>query len=149
MEIILLQRVPKLGDLGEKVRVKPGFARNYLIPQRKGLPATKANLEEFEKRRVELEKAATTRVEEAKARALALESIKITVAAHAGEEGRLFGSVGAYEIVRAAIEQGYKIAKSEVRLPSGPIRQIGEYEVDLHLLGDEVTAKILLSVISA
>jgi len=149
VEIILLEQVPNLGNLGEKVRVKPGFGRNYLIPTKKGLPATKANMERFEARRAELEEAAKQRLEEAKARAAAITDLKLTIAAHAGEEGRLFGSIGAHDIVQAALQCGHKLKKNEVRLLEGPIRQIGEYEVELHFVGDEVIAKILLSVIAA
>lgn len=147
MEVILLERVSKLGELGAKVRVKPGFGRNYLIPKGKALPATKKNLEDFEARRSELEKIAHKRLEEAKARALSMEGLLISIAAHAGDEGRLFGSVGAHEVVRAVKELGYELAKSEVRLFEGPIRQLGNYEIELHL-GDEVVVKAQLSVIA-
>lgn len=149
MEIILLERIPKLGELGEKVRVKRGFGRNYLIPKQKGLPATKVNLERFEARRAELEQAAMQRLEKTKAQALAMEGLKLVIAANAGEEGKLFGSVGTHEVVAELHKLGHEVAKSTIQLPNGPIRQLGEYEIELHLLGDEVKAKIVLSVIAA
>ncbi len=149
MEVILLERVSKLGDLGSKVRVKPGFGRNYLIPMGKALPATRRNTELFEAKRSELEKMANQRLEEARVRALAMEGLKIAIEAHAGEEGRLFGSVGSHEIVRAIKELGHELTKHEVRLQEGPIRQLGDYEIELYLLGDEVTVKVQLSVIAA
>jgi large subunit ribosomal protein L9 len=148
VEVILLDRISKLGELGEKVRVKAGFGRNYLIPQGKALPATKSNLEVFEARRKELEKTANERLAQAKQRALALNGLKISITANAGEEGRLFGSVGIHEVVQAAKELGYTIAKSEIQLPEGPFRQLGEYEVELYLHGDDVIAKIQVSVVS-
>ena len=149
MEVILLEKVSKLGELGAKVRVKPGFGRNYLIPTGKALPATKKNLEDFEARRAELEKIAHARLEKAKARALSMENLSISIAAHAGDEGRLFGSVGAHEIVRAINEFGHELEKGEVRLLEGPIRQLGSYEIELHLLGDEVVVKAQLTVTAA
>ncbi len=149
MEIILLEKISKLGELGAKVRVKPGFGRNYLIPQGKALPATKKNIEIFEEKRLELEKIANQRLEQARVRALAMNGLSITIAAHAGEEGRLFGSVSAHEIVHAVKELGYELTKNEVRLLEGPIRQLGHYEVELHLLGDEVIVKAQLSIVAA
>jgi len=146
VEVILLDRIPKLGELGAKVRVKAGFGRNYLIPQGKALPATKPNIEIFEARRAELEKSANVRLEQARQRAAALEGLLIAIAANAGEEGRLFGSVGTYEIVQAAKALGHTIAKNEIQLPEGPFRQVGTYDIVLHLHGDEVTAKIQISV---
>ncbi|HXH55211.1 MAG TPA: 50S ribosomal protein L9 [Gammaproteobacteria bacterium] len=146
MEIILLERVAHLGELGDKVRVKPGFGRNFLIPTGRALPATKANLVSFEARRAEIEAAAGERSEKAKERALALEGLNITIAANAGEEGRLFGSVGAHEIAAAVKKMGHTLSKGEVHLAAGPIRQIGDYEVELNLLGEEITAKVRVSV---
>lgn len=149
MEVILLDRIPKLGELGEKVKVKPGFGRNYLIPQGKALPATAANIEVFEARRAELEQAANERLAQARQRASTLENLQITITANAGEEGKLFGSVGIHEILHAIKELGHTVAKSEVQLPDGPFHQIGEYEVQLYLQGDEVIAKITVSVVPA
>lgn len=148
MEIILLERVPKLGELGDKVRVKPGFGRNFLIPTGRALPATKANLLTFEARRAEIEAAANARLEKAKERALVLEGLAVTIVANAGEEGKLFGSVGSHEITEAIQKMGHVITKGEVRLAAGAIRQLGDFDVDLHLLGEEVTAKIRVSVIA-
>lgn len=149
MEVILLDRISSLGELGEKVRVKAGFGRNYLIPHGKALPATKPNIELFEARRAELETAANQRIEQAKQRALTLEGLSVTIAANAGEEGRLFGSVSTHEIVNAAKALGHEIARSEIQLPDGPFRQVGDYEVELYLHGDDVVAKIRVSVVSA
>ncbi len=132
-----------------KVRVKAGFERNFLIPTGKALPATKKNVEFFEIRRAELEAAQNQRLEKAQARALALEGLSLTIAALSGDEGRLFGSVGAHEIVEAVKAIGHDIAKTEVRLLDGPFRQLGEYDVALSLSGEEVTAKIRITVIPA
>lgn len=148
MEVILLERVSHLGELGDKVRVKPGFGRNFLIPTGRALPATKANLVSFEARRAEIERAANERLQAAKERALVLEGLSVTIVANAGEEGRLFGSVGAHEIADAVKKMGHALTKGEVRLATGVIRQLGEFDVDLHLLGEEVTAKIRVSVIA-
>ncbi len=140
MDIILLEKVGKLGNIGDQVSVKAGFGRNYLIPQGKAIFATPANIAEFEQRRAELEKAAAERKTEAEGRAAklaALESVQIN--AKAGEEGRLFGSVGARDIADAlAAAAGVEVAKSEVKLPEGAIRETGEYEVDLQLHADIV-----------
>lgn len=149
MEVILLERVTKLGALGTLVKVKPGFARNYLIPQGKALPATKNNVAQFEAQRAELEKASEKRLEETRKRGEALEGISITLEAQAGEEGRLFGSISTLEISRALSEKGIKVLKSEVRLPEGPIRLIGDYDVQLHLQGGEVISTIKVSVVPA
>lgn len=147
MDIILLDRVPKVGNLGQLLSVKAGFARNYLIPTGKALPATPANVARFEARKAELEKAAEGRLNLAKERAAKLEGLLITISAQAGEEGRLFGSVGTHEISRALKAEGHDIAKSEVRLPTGPIRMIGEYEIELQLQGGEVVTKVKISII--
>lgn len=149
MEIILLERVGKLGDVGSKVHVKPGFARNYLIPKQKALPATAKNMEFFEAKRAELEALSRERLKEATKRAALLEGLVVSITANAGEEGKLFGSVGIHEIVDAMKALGHEISKNEVQLPEGPIRQIGEYEVDLHLSGNDVVARIQLQILSA
>lgn len=143
MEVILLERVENLGQLGDQVKVKPGYARNYLIPQGKATEATSANVARFEARRVELEKAAADALSQAQARAARLTDLVVTVVANAGSEGRLFGSVGPAEIVDAVAATGNELAKREVRLPEGPIRQTGEYDVPLHLHSDiEVTVRV-------
>lgn len=149
MEIILLESVPKLGALGDKVRVKRGFGRNFLIPRGKALSATARNLASFEARRAELEKIAQERLAQAQASALVLEGCKLSITAQAGTEGKLFGSVGAQDIVRAMKEKGQSIEKAAVRLPDGPIRALGDYEIQLYLAGDSVTAKIQVSIIAA
>lgn len=147
MDIILLERVAKVGNLGQRLHVKPGFARNYLIPTGMALPATKENIDRFELRKAELEKAAEDRLALAKNRAAKLEGLCISIPAQAGEEGRLFGSVGLHEIARALKEQGHDISKNEVRLSSGPIRMIGDYDIELQLQGGEVVSQIKISVI--
>lgn len=149
MEVILLEKVGKLGNLGTKVRVKPGYARNCLIPKGQALPATANNIERFEANRAELEKAAATRLKAAEQRATSLEGAVVNVEAQAGEEGRLFGSVGPHEIVRALANAGHTVSKGEVRMPEGPIRQVGEYELELQLQGVDVRAKIKVVVIAA
>lgn len=146
MQVILLDRVSKLGVLGEQVKVKPGYARNFLIPKGKALPATPGNIKQFEVQRKELEKAAEVRMSHSKERAHALEGISVTLYVQAGEEGRLFGSVTAQDICRAFAEKGHKLAKSEVWMPQGSIRQIGEYEVELYLDGAEGVTKVNVSV---
>ncbi len=145
MNVILLDRVSSHKP-GEKIKVKPGHARNYLIPQGKALPATPANIERFESQRAEFERAAQDRFNDAENRAKALEGVQVTIEAQAGEEGRLFGSVTAHEIVRALADAGHTVAKSEVKMPEGPIRQIGEYELECHLYGHEVIARIKVLV---
>ena len=149
MNIILLDRISSLGNLGEQVRVKAGYARNYLIPQGKALPATKPNIERFEAKRAELEKAANARIESDKNRAMVLDGVVVSIKAQAGDEGRLFGSVSAHEIANALKEAGHTVAKSEIKLPEGPIRQVGEYEIELQLHGHEVVAQIKLSIVAA
>lgn len=142
MEVILLEKIPHLGDLGSKVNVKPGFARNFLVPRGKAQAATKKNLADFEVRRVELEKIAKERLDKNVAYAEALSGVVVTITANAGHEGRLFGSVGTHEIARALTEAGYAISKQEVKLPTGPLRQTGEYEINLHLQGGDVVAQV-------
>lgn len=136
MEVILLEKMGKLGDLGDKVKVKPGYGRNYLVPQGKALPATDGNLAEFEARRAELEKAQADALASAQSRAATLEGKAVVITANAGDEGKLFGSVGTREIIDALAEVGAEVDKSEIRLPEGAIRQTGEYEVSIHLHTD-------------
>jgi large subunit ribosomal protein L9 len=138
MEVILLEKVANLGDLGEKVSVKSGFGRNFLIPQGKAVFASAENVKAFEERRAELEKQAAERLAEAEARKAQVEALSdgVTITHKAGEEGRLFGSVGTVDIADACVAAGLEIAKSEVRLPEGPFRVAGEYEVSLHLHSD-------------
>ena len=147
MEVILLENISNLGGLGDKVDVKAGFGRNYLIPQGKAVPATESALAEFETRRAELEAAAAEALAAAEARAEALNGLGlITITANAGEEGKLFGSIGTRDIAEAVSAAGTEIDKSEVRLPEGALREIGEYEIDVQVHGD-VTAIIALAVV--
>ncbi|MDH3642268.1 MAG: 50S ribosomal protein L9 [Gammaproteobacteria bacterium] len=147
MNVILLERVGNLGDLGDEVHVKAGFARNFLIPQGKAVRATDDNRSVFEGRRAELEAVANEQLGEATARSAKLEGLALTIMVKAGEEGKLYGSVGTQDIVDAVAQQGHEIAKSEVRMPEGVIRVIGEYEIDLQLHSD-VTVPIQVSVVS-
>ncbi len=148
MEVILLEKVANLGSLGDKVKVKAGYGRNFLLPYGKAVPATEANLKAFEERRAELEKAAAEKHAAAQARAEALEGAAFTISSKAGEEGKLFGSIGVRDIADAITAGGTDVEKSEVRLPEGPIRVTGEYEIELQLHSDvEVTVK--LAVVAA
>ncbi|MFP3979494.1 50S ribosomal protein L9 [uncultured Marinobacter sp.] len=143
MEVILLEKVANLGTLGDKVKVKSGYGRNYLLPYGKAAPATEANLKAFEERRAELEKAAAEKLATAQARAEALEGASFTVTSKAGDEGKLFGSIGVRDIADVITAAGTEVEKSEVRLPEGPLRSTGEYEIELHLHSDvEVTVKL-------
>lgn len=147
MEVILLEDINNLGTLGDKVTVKAGFGRNYLIPQGKAVPANEANIAQFEARRAELEAAASAALAEAEARGEALSALgKITIGANAGEEGKLFGSVGTRDIADAVTAAGCEIDKSEVRLPEGPLRELGEYEIAVQLHGD-ITVDVSVSVV--
>ncbi len=145
MEIILLEKVTNLGNLGDKVTVKPGYGRNYLIPQGKAVVATAARLAEFEQRRADLEKKAAEQVAAAQARAATIEALKLVIRQKAGDEGRLYGSVSARDIAEAATQAGVAIEKSEVRLPTGPLRILGDYEIRIQLHGD-VTAVLALNL---
>ena len=138
MEVILLEKVANLGALGEKVSVKSGFGRNFLIPQGKAVFASAENVRAFEERRAELDKQAADKLAAAEARQAQIEALSdgVTITHKAGEEGRLFGSVGTVDIARACTDAGVEVAKSEVRLPEGPFRVAGEYEVTLHLHTD-------------
>ena len=138
MEVILLEKVANLGNLGEKVSVKSGFGRNFLIPQGKAVFASAANVKQFETRRAELEQQAADKLATAEVRKGQIEALAdgVTITHKAGEEGRLFGSVGTIDIAKACTDSGVEIAKSEVRLPEGPFRVAGEYQVTLHLHTD-------------
>jgi large subunit ribosomal protein L9 len=136
MEIILLQKVANLGNIGDRVRVKSGYGRNFLLPQGKATLATPDNIAKFEARRAEFEKTAREELEGAQARAAKLEGAKLSLTAKAGTEGKLFGSIGTSDIAEALKKQGHEIERSEVRLPHGPIRQAGEHIVQLHLHTD-------------
>ena len=147
MQVILLETIKNLGDLGSVVDVRPGYGRNFLIPQGKALPATKNNLAEVEERRAELEKQAAELLSAAEARAEKLAEATITVGAKSGDEGKLFGSIGVRDIADAITATGTDVEKSEVRLPEGPLRVVGEYEIELQLHSD-VTVHINLAVVA-
>jgi large subunit ribosomal protein L9 len=136
MEIILMQKVANLGNIGDRVKVKSGYGRNFLLPQGKATLATKDNIAKFEARRAEFEKAAKDEMSGAQARAAKLEGFKLTLTAKAGGEGKLFGSVGNSDIVEALRKAGHTVERAEVRLPNGPIRQTGEHTIQLHLHTD-------------
>jgi large subunit ribosomal protein L9 len=138
MEVILLQKVANLGNIGDKVKVKPGYGRNFLLPQGKATLATAENIAQFEARRAELEKKEREELAGAQARAAKLEGFKLTISAKAGNEGKLFGSIGTADIAEGIKSAGFVIERSEVRLPHGPIRQVGEHVVQLHLHTDVV-----------
>lgn len=147
MEVILLENVGSLGSLGDKVAVKAGYGRNFLIPQGKAVPATEENVAVFEARRAELEAAAAATLDAAQKRATAIEALeRIEIAATAGDEGKLFGSVGTRDIADTITQAGVEVDKSEVRLPEGVIRETGEYQVMLQVHG-EVTATITIVVV--
>lgn len=147
MNVILLENVRNLGELGEQVSVKAGYGRNFLIPQGKAIPANEENVAQLEARRAELEKAAAEKLAAAEARKAALDNLEITISHQAGDEGKLFGSVGTIEIANAITETGTEVVKSEVRLPEGALRQVGDYEIDLQLHSD-VVATVKLSVVA-
>jgi len=143
MEVILLEKIGNLGNLGDKVSVKPGYGRNYLIPYGKAVFATEQNLADFESRRAELEKAAADAKGAAQTRAQTLEGKVVVIKAKSSEEGKLFGSVGPREIADALSAEGTEAEKREVRMPEGAIRQVGEYDIDLQLHSDvSVTIKV-------
>ena len=145
MQLILLQKVTNLGNLGDKVNVKPGYGRNYLVPQGKAVPATEANLAEFETRRAEYEAKAKAQLDEAQSRLAKLEGASVTVYANASTEGKLYGSVGPREIADALTKAVAPVEKSEVVLGEGAFRNTGEYEVVVHLHADaETTVKVII-----
>ncbi|MCG7600681.1 50S ribosomal protein L9 [Halomonas sp. McH1-25] len=147
MEVILLDNIGKLGGLGDKVTVKPGYGRNYLVPYGLAVPATKENVEAFEAQRAELEAQANERKSEAEARAEQLNDIELSLVAKAGDEGKLFGSIGPRDLADALAQAGIDVAKSEVRMPEGPIRATGEYDIQLRLHA-EVDATIRIVVVA-
>ncbi len=146
MEIILLEKVHKLGALGDRVNVKPGFGRNYLIPSGKAVSATADNIAKFDARRAELEKQQQEASAAAAVRAEKLDEVNVSIARKAGEEGKLFGSVGTADIAEAVKATGVELAKHEIRLPEGPIRSVGEFELDVQLHAD-VTVTIKVNVV--
>lgn len=147
MQVILLETVENLGKLGDTVKVKPGYARNYLLPQGKAMPATKENLAEVEAQRAELERQEAEALAAAKARAEQLEGREVTVVRKAGDEGKLFGSVGPADIAEALSAEGVEVERQEIRLPADTIRQTGEYSIGVHLHVD-VETTITLHVVA-
>jgi ribosomal protein L9 len=145
MEVILLEKVGKLGGLGDRVTVKGGYARNFLLPQGRAVLANEANVAEFEARRAELEKSAQEALNAAVARADALNGQTVAITAKSGDEGKLFGSIGTRDIAEAAEQAGLTIDRSEVRLPEGPLRSTGDHEVQVQLHA-EVFATITVSI---
>ena len=145
MQLILLQKVTNLGNLGDKVNVKPGYGRNFLVPQGKAVPATAANLAEFEAKRAEYEAKAKAGLEDAQARQAKLEGASVTLKANASTEGKLYGSVGPRDIAEAFTAAGLPLEKSEVILGEGPLRHTGEFDVLVHLHADvEATVKVVV-----
>ena len=145
MEVILFEKIDRLGGIGDLVNVKAGFARNYLLPQGKAKAATEANKAEIEDRRAEFEKLAADALSTAEKRREAIEALSIEITAKSGTEGKLFGSIGNVDIANSLTEAGVEVEKREVRLPDGPLRQAGEYEITLHLHSDvDAVAKLTI-----
>jgi large subunit ribosomal protein L9 len=136
MDVILLDKVANLGSLGDRVSVRSGYARNFLLPKGKATLATPANVAKFETRRAELEKVVRENLSGAEARRAGFEGLKLTITAKAGSEGKLFGSIGTSDIADAATAAGQKLARAEVRMPNGPLRTVGEHIVTVHLHTD-------------
>jgi large subunit ribosomal protein L9 len=147
MEVILLQKIANLGNIGDRVKVKPGFGRNYLLPGGKATLATAENVAKFEARRAELEDQAAKELTSAQQRAAALEGVKLTITAKAGSEGKLFGSISTTDIAEACAAAGHAIERAEVRLPGGPIRTVGEHQISLHLHSD-IDVPVPLTVVA-
>jgi len=147
MDVILLRKIENLGGIGDQVNVRPGYGRNYLVPQGMALRATPENVEKFESQKAVLLKESDDRVARATARAAELATMSLEIEAHAGPGGKLFGSVGPAEIADKLTAKGVEVEKSEVRMPEGPIRQVGEYEVGVHLHTDvdDVTVKVTVT----
>ena len=136
MDVILLQKVANLGNIGDRVKVKSGYGRNFLLPKGRATLATADNVARFEARREELEKLAREHMSSAEERAAAMKDFKLTITAKAGTEGKLFGSIGTSDVAEAATKAGFKVERSEVRMPNGPLRTVGEHSVGLHLHAD-------------
>ena len=147
MNVILLEKIHKLGELGDTVNVKAGYGRNYLIPKGIAVPATGDNVKKFEEKRTELEKAASEKLGVAQKRKSDIEALAITIPHRAGDEGRLFGSVGTADIAEAASRAGTNITKQEVRLPNGSLRQVGQFDIDIDLHTD-VIATLNISIVA-
>jgi len=147
MNVILLEKVGKLGSLGDKVTVKSGYGRNFLIPFGKAVPANDANIAEFEVRRAELEKAAAEKLATAEARSAKLDELAVTIVSKAGDEGKLFGSIGTRDIADAITAAGVEVTKAEIKLPEGSLRTVGDFEIAVQLHSD-VTAIVKLAVVA-
>jgi large subunit ribosomal protein L9 len=148
MNVILLEKVGKLGAVGDTAVVKSGYARNFLFPTGKAIPATRTNLENFEVRRAELLAAHNDKVGVAQGRAAKLKALRVAIAVNAGEEGKLFGSIGTRDIADAICAAGVEVSKAEVRLPHGALREVGEYVISIDL-GHEVEENITLAIVPA
>jgi len=146
MEVILLEKVGGLGNLGDKVKVTSGYGRNFLIPYGKAVSATTDNVARFEARRAELERLAAERKAVAQARAEKLAGLKVTIKANSGDEGKLFGSIGTRDVADAITAAGIEVNKSEVRMPNGVIRNVGDFDIAMHLHSD-VTQTVTISVV--
>jgi large subunit ribosomal protein L9 len=147
MDIILLQKVANLGNIGDRVKVKSGYGRNFLLPKGRATLATPANIAKFEGIRAELERKANEELAAAQTRASSLRDVKVTITSKAGAEGKLFGSVGTTDIAEAVTRMGLPLARSEVRLPTGPLRNIGEHNVALHLHAD-IDVSLIVNIIA-
>ncbi|MEL7539155.1 MAG: 50S ribosomal protein L9 [Pseudomonadota bacterium] len=147
MEVILLEKIENLGSIGDKVTVKPGYGRNFLLPQGKAKLATAANLKEFEALRAELEQKAATELAEAQQRAEQISGADLVIAAKTGGEDKLFGSIGTIDIAEAFSAKGIEVSRAEVRLPDGPLRETGEHEISLHLHSD-VDVDVTISIVA-
>lgn len=141
MEVILLEKIANLGNLGDKVSVKAGYGRNFLVPQGRAVPATEEKIKEFEARRAELEKIAAEKLTEAETRAEKIKKLDVVIQQKAGDEGKLFGSVGTQNIADAISDAGVKVERHEVRLPEGVIRHIGDFDIDIALHSDVTVTK--------
>ena len=147
MDVILLQKVANLGNIGDRVKVRSGFGRNFLLPGGKATLATPDNVARFEARRAELEKLAREQLSSAEERAAAMKDFKLLITAKAGTEGKLFGSIGTADIAEACTRAGFKVERSEVRLPQGPLRMVGEHSVSLHLHAD-IDVQVVVSIVA-
>ena len=147
MDVILLQKVANLGNIGDRVKVRSGYGRNFLLPQGKATLATADNVARFEARRAELEKAAREHLTSAGERAAAMKDFKLVITAKAGTEGKLFGSIGTADIAEACQKAGFKVERSEVRLPNGPLRMVGDHTVNLHLHAD-IDVPLAVSIVA-
>ncbi len=147
MQVILLERIENLGSIGDQVKVKPGYGRNYLLPQGKATLATPVNIAKFEAMRADLEAKAAAELAAAEARAEKIREVVLTISSNAGSEGKLFGSIGTFDIVEAYERAECPVERSEVRLPDGPLRAVGEHQIEIHLHTD-VTVPVTLNIVA-